>query len=264
MENRHVSEMYHRYGPRVHLHSDPYVLSLLARIGSPEVHAPAVLNLIRSTYRSILGRALACSMPTAEIQSDTRMNSVTPLGVWSGRAFDPATRVVIANVMRAGNVPSLVCYEELTALLDPSQVRIDHFYFSRVSDEDGKVVGVESAGSKVGGAIHDSVLILPDPMGATGRTTVETVEAYRERDLGTPKLILALHLIITPEYVRRVLEEAPEVIVHAGRIDRGTSPKDVLQSVPGARIEEERGLNDVGYIVPGAGGLGEVINNAWV
>jgi uracil phosphoribosyltransferase len=41
------------------------------------------------------------------------------------------------------------------------------------------------------------------------------------------------------------------------------SPADVLQTVPGTRWAEERGLTDHQYIVPGAGGLGEVLNNSW-
>jgi uracil phosphoribosyltransferase len=32
---------------------------------------------------------------------------------------------------------------------------------------------------------------------------------------------------------------------------------------PGVEWERERGLNEQSYIVPGAGGMGEVLNNAW-
>jgi hypothetical protein len=45
-------------------------------------------------------------------------------------------------------------------------------------------------------------------------------------------------------------------------LDRGLSPTDVLATVPGERWAEERGLNDRQYIVPGAGGVGEIMNNA--
>ncbi|MGH7280580.1 MAG: uracil phosphoribosyltransferase, partial [Polyangiaceae bacterium] len=41
-------------------------------------------------------------------------------------------------------------------------------------------------------------------------------------------------------------------------------PGDVLATVPGTRWEEERGLDEHQYIVPGAGGVGEILNNAWV
>ena len=40
--------------------------------------------------------------------------------------------------------------------------------------------------------------------------------------------------------------------------------RDVLKTVPGTRWEEERGLNDRHYIVPGGGGFGEILNNAFV
>jgi len=48
------------------------------------------------------------------------------------------------------------------------------------------------------------------------------------------------------------------------RLDRGLSPPDVLAAVPGERWDDERGLNEHQYIVPGGGGLGEVMNNAFV
>ncbi len=38
----------------------------------------------------------------------------------------------------------------------------------------------------------------------------------------------------------------------------------ILRGVPGTFWDDEKGLNDHDYIVPGAGGLGEVMNNAWV
>ena len=35
--------------------------------------------------------------------------------------------------------------------------------------------------------------------------------------------VIAVHLIITPEYLRHVRESHPEVIVYALRLDRGAS-----------------------------------------
>ena len=69
---------------------------------------------------------------------------------------------------------------------------------------------------------------------------------------------------MTPEYLRNVLRSHPETIVYAFRVDRGTSPPVVLATVPGTRWDDERGLDDHQYIVPGAGGIGEILNNAWV
>jgi uracil phosphoribosyltransferase len=64
--------------------------------------------------------------------------------------------------------------------------------------------------------------------------------------------------------VRKVFREEPDVIIYAYRVDRGLSPPDVLAKVPGEEWDRERGLNDHDYIIPGAGGLGEVLNNAEV
>jgi hypothetical protein len=54
------------------------------------------------------------------------------------------------------------------------------------------------------------------------------------------------------------------VIVYALRLDRGLSPAEVLETVPGERWSEEKGLTDHHYIVPGGGGLGEIMNNSFV
>ena len=78
---------------------------------------------------------------------------------------------------------------------------------------------------------------------------------------GVPAEIICVHLIITPEYIRRIQQEHPDAHIFALRLDRGMSSPEVLASQPGSS-EFESGLNEVQYIVPGAGGLGELINNS--
>lgn len=260
---RIVHELEHRYGPRVHLLSDPFLLALAARIGSPETTAPALMGLLRGFYSNLLARAAAAEFPVKARRVDSRMKSVGPNGCWEGEALDPDVAVVIANVMRAGNVPALACFEQLATLLDPARVRIDHLYFARRAGADGHVAGIDCAGSKIGGSIEGAMLLVPDPMGATGSTTLRTLDAYRQLDAGRPAKVLALHLIVTPEYLRNVLAHDESVTVWAARVDRGASPADVAATVPGTQIERESGLDAHDYIVPGAGGLGEVINNSW-
>ena len=70
-------------------------------------------------------------------------------------------------------------------------------------------------------------------------------------------------MIVTPEYLHAVTTELEDVLVYSLRLDRGLSPPEVLATVPGERWADERGLNASGYIIPGAGGLGEVLNNSW-
>jgi uracil phosphoribosyltransferase len=70
-------------------------------------------------------------------------------------------------------------------------------------------------------------------------------------------------MMATPEYLRAVLDAFEDVVVYTARLDRGMSPPEVLARMPGERWSEEKGLNSKGYIVPGAGGMGEVLNNSW-
>ena len=52
-------------------------------------------------------------------------------------------------------------------------------------------------------------------------------------------------------------------MMHSGAMYSGV-PAKVLSTVPGTHWDEERGLDEHQYIVPGAGGVGEILNNAWV
>ncbi|MFL5373574.1 MAG: uracil phosphoribosyltransferase, partial [Myxococcales bacterium] len=90
------------------------------------------------------------------------------------------------------------------------------------------------------------------------------LDSYKQERMGTPRKIIAAHLIVTPEYIRRVSTQHPGTIVYALRVDRGLSPPDVFDTVPGTLWDKERGLDDHQYIVPGGGGFGELMNNAYV
>jgi len=134
---------------------------------------------------------------------------------------------------------------------------------SRLTNTKGQVTGVYLGDSKIGGPIDDHILLFPDPMGATGSSMAEVITHYKEKVVGKPKKIITLNLIITPQYLRTLHEQHSDVIVYAVRLDRGGSSKEVLQCMPGERWQEESGLDERQYIIPGAGGLGEVINNAY-
>jgi uracil phosphoribosyltransferase len=165
---------------------------------------------------------------------------------------------------RAGILPGQVCFDALTDLLGGNVVRHDYFGVGRVVDQDQKVTGAAVTYSKVGGPFENAILLIPDPMGATGGSVVETVRTYEREVSDRPRKTIAIHLIITPEYVRRVREDLPGVVVYAARLDRGMSDPDVIASIPGTFPDREKGLNDKHYIVPGAGGVGEIMTNAFV
>ncbi|MEM7308785.1 MAG: uracil phosphoribosyltransferase [Planctomycetota bacterium] len=256
-------EVEHGYGDRVHILNNTHLLTLLARLSSAEVAHPELPALVRTVYRGLLMTVVGYEFPRVEAALPTRMAEQHPEeGVYRGPLLDPATHVVVVDVVRAGILPSQTCFEMLCSVLPSEHVRLDHLSMQRVSNDEGHVVGVDLSGSKIGGTVEGSILLLPDPMGATGATTLRAVRHYLEHH-GRPARIVAMPMIATPEYLRAVLGELEQAVVYTSRLDRGMSPHDVLAELPGSRWDEERGLNENGYIVPGAGGMGEVLNNAW-
>jgi uracil phosphoribosyltransferase len=261
--NENSGELPHGYGPRVHILDNLFLSSALARLGAPSTSGPEVAEILRGVYRALLVIAAGRELPGRAANVPTRMQASHPeAGIYRGPALDPASRVVVADVIRAGIVPAQTCFEALASVLPHENVRLDHLNLSRVSDEAGRVVGVDLSGSKVGGSTAGATLFVPDPMGATGATTVRLLDHYLER-YGEPAKVVTMPMIATPEYLRRVLDRFARLVVYTARLDRGLSPPDVLRSKPGQRWSEERGLDDKGYIVPGAGGMGELLNNAW-
>ena len=257
-------EVEHRYGPRVHILADPLALTMLARVCEKGVAQPEVNRLIGELYRALVHDAVAAEFPRRAIAVPTRMIDHTPRGVWRGQAIAAETPAVVVAVARAGLLPSQVCYDFLNHVLRPEGVRQDHLSLGRQVDAEGRVTGAALGSAKIGGPVDGAVILIPDPMGATGSTVSKVLAHYQEEVHGTAAKIIALHLIVTPEYLRHVHRHHPEVIVYALRLDRGLSAPDVLATVPGERWDEERGLNDHHYIVPGGGGLGEVMNNSYV
>jgi uracil phosphoribosyltransferase len=135
---------------------------------------------------------------------------------------------------------------------------------SRTTDADGRVTGASWHDAKIGRDVEGRIILFPDPMGATGSSLISALSHYKTKLEGRPGKCITMHLIVTPEYIKNVLAAHTDVIIYALRLDRGLSASEVLATVPGTRWEEERGLDEKQYIVPGAGGVGEILNNAWV
>lgn len=258
-------EIEHRYGPNVHLLDDPVALAWLARLGAPETRQPELGHLLRRLYEHLAVVVLAAELPRARIDVPTRMVSSTrPEAVYRGVAIDARAKVVTVGIARAGTVPSQITYETLNALVDPDGVRQDHLFMSRVVDEQGRVVGTDWHDAKIGRQIEGRIVLFPDPMGATGGSMSMAMRHYKSKLDGVPAAVIAMNLIVTPEYIQRITREHPDAKIYAFRLDRALSPPEVLGTVPGTHPDRERGLDEHQYIVPGAGGLGELLNNAWV
>ncbi|MFP5387214.1 MAG: uracil phosphoribosyltransferase [Bacteriovoracia bacterium] len=253
----------HHYGKNVHLISSPLMLSLLAKLGSPDTHQPQINQLVEMLYSNLIDNVIDCVFPRQSVKMDTRMKASHPEASYEGEIVNPETPVVTVDLARAGTFPSHLCYNKLNYLMNPSRVRQDHFYVARVSDENGQVTGINVSGSKIGGDVDKAIVLFPDPMGATGGTIVEAYNHYKNEVGGKPLKMVAMHLIITPEYLEKVTKSCPDLHIFALRLDRGLSRDEVLKEEPGKLWSSEKGLNQHQYIVPGAGGLGEILNNSY-
>jgi uracil phosphoribosyltransferase len=259
-----ATEIRHQYGPKIHLLDDPFAWTLLTRACSPETGQPDMGRLVRMLYEMLAHVVLATEFPRSRVDVPTRMAAAHPEAVYRGLALSRTTKAVTVGIARAGTMPSQAVYDLMNEVLDPNLVRQDHLFMSRQTNEQGTVIGATWHDAKIGRDVGDRIVLFPDPMGATGSSIVSAVSYYKNALEGTPAKLIALHLIVTPEYIQRVTNDHPDLEVYAYRLDRGLSTTAVLRSEPGAQPAGEKGLNDHQYIVPGAGGVGEILNNAWV
>jgi uracil phosphoribosyltransferase len=259
-----VTEVKHLYGDRYHILNDPYLTSMLTRLCQPETHQPTINELVNFLYTDLIKVVLNNEFPVKKIKVSTRMTEKHPKQFLESEVLDQDQRAITVNLARAGTFPSHICYSALNYILHPEKVRQDHVIAARKIDEQKRVIGTSLEGSKIGGDIENSMVLFPDPMGATGSTLVSALDFYKKNVEGHASKFIALHLIITPEYLKRIKETHPDLIVYAVRLDRGLSKPAILKTVPGTEWDQERGLDDTHYIVPGGGGFGEILNNSYV
>jgi uracil phosphoribosyltransferase len=259
-----LSEMEHRYGPGVHILSDPIALTHLARLCAKGTFQPVIFRLLNALYQQLLEAVINHEFPKTMERIPSRMIDSNARGYYEGEIVSPDSKVVCVDIARAGTYPSHICYEFLNYLLHPENVRQDHIIMNRITNKEQQVTGAAIHGSKIGGPIRDRFVLLPDPMGATGGSLSRAISMYKEKVEGPARCYITMHLIVTPEYLKRMQQDHPDVIVYAIRLDRGLSSDSVLSSIPGTHWDEERGLTEHQYIVPGGGGFGEIINNCLV
>lgn len=246
----------HHYGPQFHLIDNTFLQSLLTELCQEKTTQPQLNRLVKEIYHGLISSTANLLFPQKEQSVKTRMNHEL-----RSPGFDPSTKAVCVNLARAGTYPSHICYEFLHWILPAKNVRQDHIFASRLTNESEQVTGTHLGGYKIGGEVENSFILFPDPMGATGSTIISAIDTYENKIKGAPKKYIALHLVVTPEYLKKVLSHSPKLTVVALRVDRGLSDKKILESPLGLYWDQEKGLNEKQYIIPGAGGLGELLNN---
>lgn len=257
-------EIEHYYGPQVHICSSPVLQGMLAELCSPMTFQPRIDELVKTLYRQLLFQVLEKEFETEAIREPTRMTEYHPECLLETYRVQSSQKAICVNIARAGTLPSMLCYSALHDFLPHDQIRQDHLLASRVTDADNRVTGSQMLSSKIGGGKEQAIGLIPDPMGATGSTLEMVLDHYRDQVQGKWQKVIALHLIVTPEYLRRMRKTQPELIIYALRLDRGLSPQAILKSPPGLHWDQEKGLNENDYIVPGGGGFGEIMNNSFI
>src|SRR5438270_6964082 len=206
-------QMEHRYGPNVNIIADPLALTQLARLCAKGTYQPEINTLVAVLYRDLLRVIVNSEFPRRPTATATRMIDSTPNGVFHGETVDPEVRAVTVNIARAGTLPSQITYDFLNTLLDPRVVRQDHFVMARVLDEASHATGAKIFGSKIGGYVDDAILLSPAPMAATGGSMCTAIDAYNGERAVKRRKVIAVNLIVTPEYLKNVITRHAEAIV---------------------------------------------------
>lgn len=139
-----------------------------------------------------------------------------------------AEQPVLATILRAG----LPLYNGMLHYFDHAYSTFVGAY--RVEEENTELqINMEYLAST---NLHDKVLILADPMLATGRSLVKAYKGMLRH--GEPKQVYIAAAIAAPEGVDYVQQEMPEAIIWLGALDDH--------------------LNERSYIVPGLGDAGDL------
>lgn len=150
----------------------------------------------------------------------------TPLGISNSRVLEE--QPVLATILRAG----LPLHQGLLNYFDKADNAFVSAY--RKHHKDGSfTINVEYLSSP---ELENRIVIVSDPMLATGASLVKTVQYLRE--VGRPKLIHVAVAIACTEGIEYVLREEPSLKLWCGDIDDEITAK--------------------GYIVPGLGDAGDL------
>lgn len=256
---RRLQEIEHNYGDHVHLIDHPFAQGLLTRFSMQETRQPELNIYLEKIYDVLLFSVLNSLFEKKDLSVKTRMGADL-----NATVLNNDIRVISVNLARAGIFPTHHVHHILNFYFNQDHLRQDHFYVNRKVGENGQVLGINCSGSKIGGDKDNSYVLIPDPMGATGSSIAFVLDHYKNNVKGKELYFITLHLIVTPEYIRKMKSEYPELHIFALRVDRGASTPDILKTIPGTHLDREFGLDENDYILPGAGGIGEILNNAFV
>ncbi|MFO7669511.1 MAG: uracil phosphoribosyltransferase [Bacteroidales bacterium] len=155
-------------------------------------------------------------LPTREIEIET------PLQKCITREL--AREIVLVPVLRAG----LGMVDGITNLIPTSKVGHVGLY------RDHQTLEPMNYYAKFPGNVHEAVVMVLDPMLATGGSASSAINILKQKGARYIKLVC---VVGTPEGVRRIESDHPDVDIYLASLDEG--------------------LNELGYILPGLGDAGD-------
>ncbi|MFL5521208.1 MAG: uracil phosphoribosyltransferase [Gemmatimonadales bacterium] len=209
--------MKHQY-PNLNVVDHPLIKHKLAQLRDQDTDTERFRRLVREVGQ-MLAYEVTRDLPTQTVTIRTPIAEVEAPMI-SGK------QQCIVSILRAGNGMLDGMLELLPAARvghiglyrDPATLEPVEYYFKVPSD------------------IADRMVIVCDPMLATGNSAVAAINRLKECGVTTVKLVC---LLAAPEGVRTMLERHPDVTVTVAALDDQ--------------------LNDHGYIVPGLGDAGDRI-----
>ena len=171
-----MSELEHNYGKQVHIVSDPYLFTILAKLCEASCRQPLINQLLDKLYRELVKTVVNVEFPLAETVVETRMAGLHPdEGRFKAKVLDPTTKVICVNLARAGTVPSHICYDALDC-------------YSRVSKESNEEVSdSRHLRDTIGSRLKQRIRITDtwrDKRRRRARAKFQTVHCPRRRGIG--------------------------------------------------------------------------------
>ena len=148
----------------------------------------------------------------------------TPMGKTTG--YELSKEVVIVPILRAG----IGLLDGIRRLVPTAKVGFIGMY------RDEETLEPHEYFAKFPKNLDESIVMIVDPMLATGGSACDAISLIKERGANNIKMVC---LVGAPEGVKAVQEKHPDVDIYLAALD-------------------ER-LNDIGYIVPGLGDAGDRI-----
>ncbi len=212
---------------QVHIVENPYISEKLAILRDKNTPYP-VFRSILEELGFLIGVEISKSLPTIE------RKIITPLNVEAKGIFiKNKDRIVIIPILRA-SIPLawgiLKAYPEAKVGLVVAR-RLEE---TIKRDEKGILFDIELSYIKLPSIDKESIIVVVDPMIATGSTIIRVLQEIEKYD---PKKIIVVGVIATPYAIERITESIGKVEFYLLAVDKE--------------------LNDKGYIVPGLGDAGD-------